>query len=92
MNGLHDLYLNSPSPSLWGNAAAIWGEGANPWFIEGIDREEEFKKIFEALKSGSGKVFWPYWEEFREQLADHHPGMPIKGRVLYMMERLLPAM
>lgn len=86
---LHDLYLSAPGESLWGNAEAIWGNGGKHWFIGEVDLEVEFARLFRALE-GLEKVDWKYWEEFREQLPLHHPGTPIKGRVEYMIDRLLP--
>ncbi|NLT69950.1 MAG: UvrD-helicase domain-containing protein, partial [Verrucomicrobiaceae bacterium] len=86
---LHDLYLSAPNPKLWGNAPAIWEDGGEDWFVTGIDFEEEFVRLFRALQT-LAKVDWKYWEEFRDELPSHRPGTPIKGRILYMMQRLLP--
>jgi ATP-dependent helicase/nuclease subunit A len=86
---LHDLYLSAPGEDLWGNAAAIWEDGGKDWFVPDVDFGEEFTRLFRALE-GLEKVDWKYWEEFREQLPLHHPGTPIKGRVEYMMDKLLP--
>jgi len=86
---LHDLYLSAPGEKLWGNPAAIWEDGGKDWFVTGVDFEDEFARLFRALENLE-KVDWKYWEEFREQLPLHRPGTPIKGRVEYMIERLLP--
>lgn len=86
---LHDLYLSAPGETLWGNANAIWEDGGKNWFVADVDFKEEFTRLFRALE-GLDKVDWKYWEEFREQLPLHYPGTPIKGRVEYMMDRLLP--
>lgn len=86
---LHDLYLSAPGEALWGNANAIWEDGGKDWFVTDVDFKEEFARLFRALE-GLDKVDWKYWEEFREQLPLHYPGTPIKGRVEYMMDRLLP--
>ncbi len=86
---LHDLYLSAPGETLWGNPNAIWEDGGKDWFISDVDVEEEFTRLFRALE-GLEKVEWKYWEEFREELPLHRPGNPIKGRIKYMMERLLP--
>ena len=89
IDDLHDLYLSAPGEKLWGNASAIWQDGGKHWFVEGVDFKEEFTRLFRALE-GLEKVDWKYWEEFRDQLPMHQPGTPIKGRVEYMMDRLLP--
>lgn len=86
---LHDLYLSAPGETLWGNANAIWEDGGKDWFVPDVDFKEEFARLFRALE-GLEKVDWKYWEEFREQLPLHYPGTPIKARVEYMMDRLLP--
>lgn len=89
IENLHDLYLSAPDENLWGNASAIWESGDKDWFVTGVDFGEEFARLFRALENLE-KVDWKYWEEFREQLPSHRPGTPIKGRILYMIERLLP--
>lgn len=90
ISDLHNLYLSAPDENLWGNPAAIWSDSGRQWFVGEVDYEVEFERLFRALAATGEKVDWKYWEEFREQLPERLPGTPIKGRIEYMITRLLP--
>lgn len=88
---LHDLYLSASSGEKWGNPKAVWKDGSGGWIASGIDVKEEFEKLFASFEANPDpkQINWKYWEEFRDAMAEHQPGSPIKGRVEYMLKAFL---
>lgn len=85
----HELYLESPEPERWGDAAQLWPDGF-PWAEADYEPEAEAAALRAHFEKAS---FTPaqrrQWEQFLEALASWHPPLPAPKRVLDIAAKLL---
>ncbi len=86
---MHSIYLRAASEKKWGNAETIWGTGKNPWLDTAADLEKEFGRIYKAFESEPDIFANDWWDKFREEASDHHPGNPFPTRMGGMLGKFL---
>jgi len=93
VGNLHAVFLRTPSPAKWGQADAIWGKEGSPFLPDERQTglKNAFRRLFAAIEDLCGPPQWQFWEEFREESLAHVEGTPFTRRIVFFLERLLPA-
>lgn len=88
VDSCHGTYLQAPEPRYWGDRATIWPEGNSIGAGLTVDYATEFTRLFEWFEScdpAPTEKCLLFWEQFREQLQVHTPGLPFTGRINYFL-------
>lgn len=85
----HHILLTAASGQLWGQAEAVWPEGA-VWTPPEGNLLEECRELISLVEDFTlTDKQWSYWGELEEQIVDYHPGSDMPARVKFFYDKFL---
>lgn len=85
----HEILLHAGNGELWGNANAVWPQGCH-WLETQVDLPAETARLMQRLEAeDTSDKAWEFWTQFRDELADYHPGGKLTNRVDFFLKKAL---